>query len=458
VDVGIDAPVREHEAVGDSGGSAPVVTGGLPPGPRLPAIGQTLLWAFAPAWFMDTCASRLGDMFTVTFAPSGVRLVMVSDPQAVKTLFTASKAALSGGSESPVAAVMGPNSIIVLTGPAHMRQRKLLLPPFHGERMHGYEQITVQATERDMAMWPIGEPDSFHPHSRAITLEVILRAVFGMEAERLDTLRDALEGLIQAPSSLALLRRAMRPPTVAFNAAVGRVDDLIYSEIANRRERSDLAEQTDILSMLLLARTEDGEAMSDVELRDELVTLLVAGHDTTATSLAWALERLVRHPHELARLTAEIDAGASDEYLMAVINETLRVRPVVPRAGRVLAEPLRVGSYELPAGTIILVSIYLTNRDPRIYPDPDAFRPERFLENAPETFSWIPFGGGIRRCIGAAFAQHEMKLILRTILREMEPSVPRGRKWRDGEPIRRRGTTLAPAGGAQVVWRRRPGA
>jgi cytochrome P450 len=383
---------------------------------------------------------------------------MVSDPKAVKTLFTASQIALSGGSESPVASVMGQNSVIVLTGAAHMRQRKLLLPPFHGERMHGYEQVTVQATERDMATWPLGEPVSFHPHSRAITLEVILRAVFGMDAERMNTLRDALEGLIKAPSAFALLRGAIKGPTVAFSAALGHVDDLIYSEIANRRERADLAEQNDILSLLLLARGEDGEGMSDAELRDELVTLLVAGHDTTATSLAWALERLVRHPDKLARLIAEIDAGESDEYMMAVINETLRVRPVVPRAGRVLTEQLRVGSYDLPAGTIILVSIYLTNRDPRVYPDPDAFRPERFLENAPETFSWIPFGGGIRRCIGAAFAQHEMKLVLRTILSELEPSLPDGRRWREGEPIRRRGTTLAPAAGARLVWTRRQAA
>ncbi|HXN39759.1 MAG TPA: cytochrome P450 [Solirubrobacteraceae bacterium] len=434
----------------------------LPPGPRAPAIAQTLLWALAPAWLMRTCASRLGDSFTLTFAPSGVRVVIVSDPDEVKTLFTAG-VALSGGAESPVAAVMGPNSIIVLTGPEHMRQRKLLLPPFHGERMRDYEQVILQATRREMASWPMGEQMSVEPRSRAITLEVILRAVFGVEADRMSALRETIEALLVSPSAFALLRAsfraramAMAPPTTGpFAQALSRLDALILAEIASRRESADLAERADILSLLLLARDEDGEAMSDAELRDELVTLLVAGHDTTATSIAWVFERLVRHPDKLARLIAEIDEGEDDRYLTAVINETLRVRPVVPRAGRVLTEQLRVGSWDLPAGTRVLVSIYLTNRNAQAYGDPDAFRPERFLENAPETFSWIPFGGGIRRCIGASFAQHEVKLIVRTILSELEPTMPRRRPWRRDETISRRGTTLAPGAGAQVVWRRR---
>ncbi len=209
--------------------------------------------------------------------------------------------------------------------------------------------------------------------------------------------------------------------------------------------------------MLLLARDEDGQAMTDQELRDELVTLLLAGHETTATSVAWAIERLVRHPDKLARLVAEIDAAEGDEYMQAVISETLRVRPVVPLVVRVLQKSLRVGARELPAGTRVVPSIYLTNRNPSVYDEPEEFRPERFLERAPETFSWIPFGGGIRRCIGASFATLEMKLILQTMLSELAPSLPArgGRLWRRGEWSRRRAITLVPAGGARVLWRRR---
>jgi len=197
--------------------------------------------------------------------------------------------------------------------------------------------------------------------------------------------------------------------------------------------------------------------MTDAELRDELVTLLLAGHETTATAVAWAVERLVRHPDKLARLTAEIDAGDGDEYLTAVVNETLRVRPVVPIVVRTLTGELRVGEHVLPAGTRVVPSIYLTNRNPRAYDEPTAFRPERFVDSSPETFSWIPFGGGIRRCIGASFAQLEMKLMLRTMLGELAASAPRRTMWRRGEWVRRRAITLVPAAGARVVWERREG-
>ena len=232
---------------------------------------------------------------------------------------------------------------------------------------------------------------------------------------------------------------------------------MLYEELERRRSREDLAERRDILSLLMQARDEDGQPMTDAELRDELVSLLLAGHETTATSVAWAIERLVRHPDKLERLVAEIDAhpDGGEEYMTAVVNETLRVRPVVPIVVRMLKGELQVGPYTLPAGTRLTPSIYLTNRNPRVYREPDEFRPERFLDSAPETFSWIPFGGGIRRCIGAAFAQLEMKLILRTVLSELQPTLPRGRRWRAGEGTRRRAITLVPAAGARVVWRRR---
>ncbi len=442
----------------------------LPPGPRAPAILQTLAWAVAPTWVMDRCASRLGDAFTLTFAPSGMKFVMISDPEDVKTVFTAPpEVAPSAAGNSPVAPVMGRSSVIVLTGPEHLRQRRLLLPPFHGERMREYEQVIVQATRSDMAGWPLGRPMRLQERTRMITLEVILRAVFGVEAERMAALRGAISAFLAPVAPLriimmALARPSMERPTGALGRALDRLDAEIYSEIARRRAQADLAQRTDILSLLMQARDEDGGAMSDEELRDELVTLLLAGHETTATSVAWAIERLVRHPDKLARLVAEIDAaggeagaeGGGEEYMRAVVNETLRVRPVVPMVARLLTEDLQVGAYELPRGTRVFPSIYLTNRNPRVYEGPQEFRPERFLQEGPDTFAWIPFGGGIRRCIGASFAQLEMRLILRTVLSELEPSLPGGGlSWPRGEWIRRRAITLVPAAGARVVWRRR---
>jgi cytochrome P450 len=445
----------------------------LPPGPRAPAALQTLAWALAPTWVMDQCAKRMGEAFTLTFAPSGMKLVMISDPEAVKTLFTASpEVAPSGAGNSPIAPIMGPSSVIVLTGKEHMRQRKLLLPPFHGERMREYEDTIVEACKRDMASWPLGRPMRLQERTRAITLEVIVRAVFGVQDERMATLTEAIGELLDPVSSLRMvlftLRRwSLDRPTGAIGRGLDALDAVIYEELARRRAQEDLAERTDILSLLMQARDEDGQAMTDAELRDELVTLLLAGHETTATSVAWAIERLVRHPEKLHRLQAEIDAatsgergedGGGDEYMTAVVNETLRVRPVVPLVARMLTRELRVGDYTLPRGTRVTPSIYLTNRNPRVYEKPAEFRPERFLENAPETFSWIPFGGGIRRCIGASFAQLEMKLMLRTMLSELEPRLPTDRMWRRGEWNRRRAITLVPAAGTRVVWERRTGA
>jgi cytochrome P450 family 135 len=477
---------------------APPVASSLPPGPRAPSFVQTLAWALAPTWVMDRCARQLGETFTITFWPSGMKLVLLSAPEDVKTIFTApAEVAPSAAGNSPVRGVMGESSVIVLTGPEHMRQRKLLLPPFHGERMREYEQTIVEATRADMASWPLGEPMRLQERTRTITLEVILRAVFGVEAQRMDRLRRAIGGLL-APVHplrlvlLALSRPSLERPTGAFGAALDELDAVIYDELARRREQPDLAERTDILSLLMQARDEQGQAMTDAELRDELVTLLLAGHETTATSVAWAVERLVRHPDKLQRLVAEIDAGragsdgraegdgrgqAGDgrgqagggEYMTAVVTETLRVRPVVPIVARMLTEDFELGGRLLPAGTRVMPSIYLTNRNPRVYEAPAQFRPERFLDDAPDTFAWIPFGGGIRRCIGASFAQLEMRLMLATMLGELEPTLPArrlsplrrvrgapaGAAARGGEWNRRRAITLVPSRGARVVWRAR---
>jgi cytochrome P450 len=386
---------------------------------------------------------------------------MISDPAAVKTVLTAPpEVAPSAAADTPIAPVLGPSSVITLVGAEHMRQRKLLLPPFHGERMLAYENTIVAATERDMASWPMGGSMRLIAHTRAITLEVILRAVFGVEAERMGELTSAISRLAEPMRPLMMLRLIMsrpsndRPPG-ELGQSLDRLDSLVYAEISRRRAQPDLADREDILSLLLQARDESGEAMTDGELRDELVSLLLAGHETTSTATSWAIERLVRHQGKLRRLVAEIDAGDGDEYMQAVIHETLRSRPVVPGVVRILHEPLTVGSHELPAGTRVVCSIYLTNHNPRVYTDPREFRPERFLDQAPDTFAWIPFGGGIRRCIGASFAMLEMKVMLRTMLRELHPRVPRAGVWRRGEWTRRRAITLVPAGGTRVVWTRR---
>jgi cytochrome P450 len=452
------ASTQAHPVPGTVPEGAPPATG-LPTGPNLHAFAQTVIWALAPTWLLERCVERLGQSFTLTFWPSGMRMVLLADPQAVKDVFTApAQLAPSAAASSPVAPVLGPSSVIVLTGPEHLRQRKLLLPPFHGERMREYEQVIVEATRRDMAGWPLGRPMRVLPHTRRITLEVILRAVFGVEGERMAELKQTMAELLRPASTLRILRFALSPrmlerPGGQLGRTLDRVDELVYDELARRRRMEGLEARTDILSLLMQARDEEGEPMSDAELRDELVTLLLAGHETTATSVAWAVERLARHPDALARLTAEIDEDAGDEYLTAVANETLRVRPVVPLVVRTLTEEMNVGGRVLPAGTRVAPCIYLTNRSASVYGDPAAFRPERFLHDPPETFSWIPFGGGIRRCIGAAFAQLEMKLILQTVLAELRPRPAplRGR----GERVRRRAITLVPAAGTTVVWERR---
>src|SRR5438270_10399531 len=292
--------------------------GALPPTPRAPATLQTLAWALAPTWFMDRCARSIGDAFTITFAPSGMKMVLLSDPEAVKQVFTAPpEIAPSGAANSPVAPVMGPHSVIVLTGPEHMRQRKLLLPPFHGERMREYEDVIVQATRADMAGWPLGRPMRLQERTRAITLEVILRAVFGVEAERMGALKEAIAGLLKPMHPLAIVLVALRRPSLdrptgAIGRALDHLDEVIYEELSRRRAQEDLAERRDILSLLMQARDEDGQPMTDGELRDELVTLLLAGHETTATSVAWAVERLVRHPEKLSRLQQEIESGGEE--------------------------------------------------------------------------------------------------------------------------------------------------
>ena len=399
------------------------------------------------------CQDRYGDIFTLKIAYEGT-WVMLADPDAVKQVFTGDPRVFHAGEGNQILApVLGRNSILVLDEKPHMSQRKLLLPPFHGERMQGYEQTMSEIAAQEIESWPLGTPYELRPRMQAITLDIILRTVFGIrQGEKLVELRDALRDFLDLTTNPRLLLPVLLvgPERVRrlgpFRRRIERVDHLIYREIAERRRAGNLEERDDVLSMLVGARHEDGSPMSDDEMRDELLTLLVAGHETTATSLAWAVERLSRHPDKLDRLRSEVEDGA-DEYLTATIQETLRLRPVISIVIRRLTEPVEIGGYELPAGVSVTPCVYLVHRNPEIYPEPDRFLPERFLDNPPGTYTWIPFGGGVRRCLGASFAQFEMAVVLKELVKrhQIRPADPRP------ERIFRRAITETPRHNARVV-------
>jgi cytochrome P450 len=351
--------------------------------------------------------------------------------------------------------------VILLDEAPHLEQRKLLLPAFHGDKMQRLTGLMTELAEREVASWPRERPVQLHPRLQRVTLEIILRAVFGLEQGRqLDELRDLLTDVLAfAESPLSVIQGAQQrltwlPPVRRLNALFKRTDVLIFELIDERRASNGNggAERDDILGMLLEARHEDGSPMSSRELRDELMTALVAGHETTASQLAWAFELLVRHPGALARLTAEIDEGESDEYLTATIHEVLRLRPVLPNAEpRLTKKPIEIGGFRYPAGVALLASAMLVHHDPEIYPEPSAFRPERFLGRQPGTYTWLPFGGGRRRCLGASFAMLEMKIVLRAVLERCEMA-PDGEQ---PETTRRRSITFSPSRGATVLLRER---
>jgi cytochrome P450 family 135 len=432
----------------------------LPPGPRAPRVLQTARWIARPAAMMGDCARRYGDMFTLRIANEGT-WVFVTDPEAVKQIFTGDPRLLHAGEANVVLLpVLGSHSVLLLDEDTHMAQRKLMLPPFHGGRMRGYEQTMAEVAAREIDRWPTGEPVSAWPTMQAITLEVIMRSVFGVtDAERLRRLGEALRSSLswatdpRRMARLALLGPRRIAELGTLRRALQPTDDLIFEEIRSRRDAPDLEERDDVLSLLLQARHDDGSAMSDQELRDELMTLLVAGHETSATALAWALEALARHPAVLSRLREEVDAG-DDTYLDAVVQETLRLRPVIALVLRRLTAPMEIGGRLLPAGVTVAPCIYLLHRRPDTYPDPRAFRPERFLEKPPGTYTWIPFGGGVRRCLGASFAQFEIKVVLRELVARLEirPARPRA------ERRVRRAIVFAPERGGELVVERRAGA
>jgi cytochrome P450 len=442
------------QAEGFPGGGLRRCAAMLPPEPKSSPLVQTLRWSFRPLPFMQECRERYGDSFSVRFLSFERPMVMISDPAAIKALYTERSHGLPPGREVVLTPVVGPHSVLVIEGADHLAHRKLMLPAFHGERMRSYEPIVSEIVDAEIDSWPLGEEFAIHPRMQAMTLEVILRVVFGVaEGPRLEQLRVVLTRVLEETASpfaqligLAARRFGGRGPWARFEAQLRAVDELLYAEIADHRRRDDLGERDDILSQLMQARFEDGAEMSDEDLRDQLMTLLLAGHETTATALAWTFDLLLRHPRELARLRESLAAGEED-YLRATISESLRLRPVVPLAGRRLSKELVADGLELPAGTDVTPAIWLAHTRADVYPDPFAFRPERFLGESPDTYAWVPFGGGVRRCLGAAFAEFEMRIVLREVLTrcELRKASPRPEK------IGRRNITLSPKDGTPVL-------
>jgi cytochrome P450 family 135 len=405
----------------------------LPPGPSTPSAVQTWEWLARPTTLLRRCAARYGEPFTLRTAWTDAPMVVVSDPAAVRAVFTAPvDVAVAGASSTFLEPFVGPSSILVLDGPAHLRQRKLMLPPFHGDRMRAHRDLIADLATAEIERWPTGEPFATHGRMQALTLDVIMRVVFGAERPELRTaIRRTLDMTMSLPRMFFF---SLTGNDLGFRRALDSVEAGLTAAI---RERRAGPAREAILDELIAAGS------SDDELRDQLVTLLAAGHETTAGSLSWALERLARHPEVLARLRDD-EPGYAD----AVVKEVLRTRPVLTIAARKLVAPFSVGGWELPAGVHVAPCIYLTHRRPELYPDPTAFRPERFLgDGAPDSYAWIPFGGGIRRCVGAAFAAMEMSAVLRAVATRvtLRPGRPAG------ERMRRRSLTLTPEHRGSVI-------
>jgi cytochrome P450 len=438
----------------------------LPPGPRLPRLAQTLAFIFAGPRYLDACRRRYGDAVTMrTLFDSP--FVMVFDPALVKELFQGSNEQLHAGEANALLGpILGERSVLLLDGAEHLRHRRLMLPPFHGRRMQAYADSMRESTDLEIESWPVGQQFRLLESMQSITLRVIMEAVFGYRPGTTAELelRRAVRGMIEpiaSPRGLVLLRAAMTAlpivkrsaPSAAaqrFEAAKREVDEILYAEIARRRADPSLPERDDVFSALLLASDDEGRRLSDREVRDELVTLLMAGHETTATGLAWTFD-LVLHSPLVHKRALEGD----DAYLDAVVKESLRLRAVIPGVGRVVSgAPFRLNGYSVPPGIEINPSIRMMHMREDLYPDARTFRPERFLgPDAPDTYTWIPFGGGTRRCLGASFALMEMRLVVRRVLERtaLRPADP------ELEQIQFRAITQAPRNGVRVIQDRPPG-
>ena len=437
----------------------------LPPGPRLPRLFQTLNWVRRPIPIMRKYARDYGECFTLRWINSPP-VVFFSDPVAIKQIFTASpEHALAGRANVVLKPMLGENSVLLLDGARHKRERKLLMPPFHGERMRLYGEIMREAADRSIDNWPEEQPFPIHERMQAITLDIILRAVFGVdEGALLQKLRALLIEFLRlvGSSPLLLIRRLQvnLGPLTSWQriSQLGHaIDTALYEQIAQRKAAAQNG-RTDIMAMLIEARDEDGQPMSDQELRDEMITMLLAGHETTATSLSWVVHRLLQNPDVLEKVRAElqrvvgggpIQAEHMSElaYLDATIKETARLNPIVPVVARYLEQPTRIGAYEIPAGCVAAPCIYLTHRRPELWPEPEAFNPDRFVGKRVDPYTFFPFGGGVRHCLGAAFAAYEMKIVLAQMLSRVSLRPVPGYTAR----VVRRSITFAPSEGLPVI-------
>jgi cytochrome P450 len=449
----------------------------LPPGPRAPAVVQIWRWVFSPVAMMENCARQYGDWFTVRF-PKGLSVVFTSEPEAVKDVFAGDPDKLHAGEGNIIfKPLLGEQSLLVLDGPEHRRARRLMMPPFHGDRMKAYGTRMSQITRSHARRWPRGRRTPLHVAMQEITLDVILTTIFGLaEGERLERLRDLLTTLIDANSgegnffrAVLMLNKEGKPPLARLPPSLGRltpwgrfmklrreIDAIVLAEIAERRKSSE--NRDDVLSLLISARDQEGGHLNDAELRDEMMTLLVAGHETSATTLCWIFLRLAENPAVLSRLQAELNTAFGSgpvapekimelPYLDAVISETLRLNPIVPLVWRLLKAPLRLGSRELPAGVAIAPCAYLMHRRAALWPNAEVFDPERFLGAKPAPWEYFPFGGGGRRCLGMAFALYEMKIVAAEMIRAVSITPIPGYNPRTV----RRGVTFAPSEGLPVL-------
>ena len=418
---------------------------GLPPGPDLAPEKQTARLAMRPLGFMQEQRDRHGDVFTVRLLHEPP-WAMVSDPELIKQVFKAPADVLHAGEGKRfLRPILGEYSLLLLDEEAHMEQRRLLSGPFTGDHVQRYGEAMRSAAESAIADWPRGVESPAATWTRAIALEVILRAVFGVAEDR------RLAPLRQALGDLRLSGNSERGELPAFRLAMRRIDDLIFAEIARGRAEPASDGTGDVLSLLLRASHDGGAPLSDREVRDELMTLLVAGYETTATTLAWALELLAHDREALARATEEAGDGGGP-YTDAAIRETLRLRPAIPIVARAVKKTFALGEHRIPPGVVIGPAVLLLHHRRDIYPDPAAFRPERFLGRQPDPHTWMPFGGGVRRCLGARFALLEMRVVLAALLRRVAIRTPD----REIEAMRSRTVTLTPARGARLVLSGRP--
>ncbi|MDQ3905917.1 MAG: cytochrome P450 [Actinomycetota bacterium] len=429
-----------------------------PPGPPLPAAIQAGLIWLDPIRFVQACHRRYGDVFAIRIPVIGT-LVFLADPAHIRQVTRGDPAIFHAGeAAAPLAQVVGTGSLLVLDDDRHRRSRSLMLPAFHGDSVRRQIAEMIAITAEEVARWPVGEPFPLYPRMQRLTLEVILRTVIGVQDEdRLAALRVVLPPMMEIGSPVELIP----PPEMLLRFGMWRrraqrraaALALLHEEVRRCRADPRLKQRTDALAMLVRSINSSGSAdqrMSDSELVDQLVTLLLAGHDTTATALSWAFERLTRHPELLAR-TARAAAEGDEAWVDAVCKESLRIRPVVFEFGRKLTADLQLGGYHLPAGVILAPSINLVHHSSRHYPDPDEFQPQRFLNERPDPAVWLPFGGGVRRCLGATFAQVEMRTVLQQILCRVELAATTA----PDEPVRARHVTMVPRQGAVVTVRRR---